>query len=959
MFKSCNSSVYVLMSLGLLLISAGAFTDSDCDYPEIVSSSLTRRRIPRDLSTCPLPPPVRNGHWEIYSSLCANKKHCNISLEPEQLTMNADTKLVYFCDNGYRLLGNGHVNCTDGGIWSPVPRCAACGTSFPEDIRTSSVSGSSIHLMNPPWHTSIYRINSTNSKTIFICGATIITDELLITGAHCMFNEETRELENPSEFFIKAANERALRLHVKKIYKNCNYRGVADEHDNDVAILEIEPRLMFTPNLFPICFEENAKSPEPGEYGLIAGFENPKGKSSRPILKKSLVPFLPKNDCIRQSAIFSAQAFVTGDKFCTGYANGSAVCSGDSGSGLAFKKDNLWYLRGILSVIIRIDSTENARTCDNHKSTLYTDVSHHISWIQDIILRVEKGKTIPECPPVIPFRETPLGYTGAEHASPFPNQCSAYLFRCNDGACVGRRAICDGKTDCVDGSDETLPSCGGCNATEFKCSTGQCIDKYKVCDGSLDCPDKSDETAGICIGYEDLETTTKSSEKRHRTKPTPQRGCSRPPEVRNGYWKLHSSQCPSSSDHCEPREGVHMVPGTHLVYICNNGYHLTNVQDVYCATDGSWSVIPQCEEIHCKVLDTPSTKADCSRNGQWTSCAIPVLPGTQAHLSCRSAYRREDSVWQRNHVTCNTQGLWEPEAIQCIPVCGTKPSKSVKPLIVDGFQPNITDFPWHATLYETNSEKVKKFICGATVITENLLITAAHCIFDEGTKKSKKPEKFLISVGNIFRDYDMEYPPQIEVRKAKVINIYMNCDYQGYRGNHDQDIAILRVEPSLDFKSYLVPICLDTTVRSLAIDIGTLGQVAGFGRTATGSSSSIIRALSVPVVPKNKCIEQADEVNGRNFITPDKFCAGYTNGSSVCNGDSGGGLIFETNRLSYLRGIVSSGIGVDDTDAEATCDNNRYTIYTEVAFHISWIQDIMFKVKHGQSIPGCLTSRRR
>ncbi|XP_063992829.1 modular serine protease-like isoform X2 [Diachasmimorpha longicaudata] len=591
--------------------------------------------------------------------------------------------------------------------------------------------------------------------------------------------------------------------------------------------------------------------------------------------------------------------------------------------------------------------------------------------------------------------------------------CPEYAFRCTYGACVDGDAKCNKKNDCIDGSDETLPECTensvtittvrpGCTATQFQCGTGQCIHGTAVCDGSPDCADRSDESFTTCQSNQCLPNTFKCAygacidgdKKCDGVKncadgsdegdaacrgvqpagplgresttwrpypqgptswtPTPQTVCPPPPEIPNGYWKLHSSQCPNPNDHCQPQVGMTMLPGTPLVYFCNAGHHLTNDANMYCASGGRWSHTPRCEEIRCRVLDTPSTKADCNLNGQWSTCAVPVVPGTQADLSCRGAYRREESLFQRNHVTCNTQGMWEPEPIQCIPVCGTKPSKSVKPLIVEGWMPNITDFPWHGTLYETNSDNsVKKFICGATVITENLLITAAHCIFDEVTKKSKKPEQFLISVGNIYRDYDIDYSPAIEVRKAKVINIFMNCDYQGYDGNHDRDIAILRVQPNLEFRSYLVPICLDTTANSLAINIGKNGQVAGFGRTSKGPSSSIIRALSVPVVPKNKCIEQANEVNGRNFITSDKFCAGYTNGSSVCNGDSGGGLTFETNKLSYLRGIVSSGIGVNDSTGEPICDNNRYAIYTEVAVYISWIQDIMFKVKHGQSIPEC------
>ncbi|XP_011304100.1 limulus clotting factor C isoform X2 [Fopius arisanus] len=591
--------------------------------------------------------------------------------------------------------------------------------------------------------------------------------------------------------------------------------------------------------------------------------------------------------------------------------------------------------------------------------------------------------------------------------------CPAYAFRCDYGACVDGDAKCNKIDDCIDRSDETLAECTeghvikpasrpNCTSDQFQCGTGQCIHRTLVCDGSPECPDRSDETFTICGSYQCLPSTfrceygacidgdkkcdgvrncadgTDEGEAACRGKqppgvpgrdtttwtprpwtpapptPTPPTACPPPPGIQDGTWRVHSSQCPNQINNCDPPEGMRMDPGRRLVYSCNKGYRLTDDADVYCATGGKWSDIPRCEEIRCEPLDTPSTRADCTLNGEYRSCGVPVLPGTQAQLSCRSAYRQEDTFWQNNRVGCNAQGQWEPQPIKCIPVCGITRSKGVKPLVVDGFVPNITDFPWHATLYQTeNDPLVKKFFCGATVITEDLVITAAHCIFDESIKKPKNPTNLFISVGNVYRDYDEEYPPYIEVRKARVINIFMNCDYQGYDGWHNHDIAILQVRPSLNFKSYFVPICLDTIARTHAIDLGTNGQVAGFGRTALGPSSAIIRALSVPVVPKYKCIEQADKVKGRKFITPDKFCAGYTNGSAVCNGDSGGGLTFETNGLSYLRGIVSSGIGINDTDLQATCDHTKYAIYTEVAEHIPWIQDIMYKVEHRQSIGEC------
>ncbi|XP_060871427.1 complement factor I-like [Metopolophium dirhodum] len=39
------------------------------------------------------------------------------------------------------------------------------------------------------------------------------------------------------------------------------------------------------------------------------------------------------------------------------------------------------------------------------------------------------------------------------------NKCPGSAFCCNYGACVSKNSKCNGKYDCVDGSDEKLPEC--------------------------------------------------------------------------------------------------------------------------------------------------------------------------------------------------------------------------------------------------------------------------------------------------------------------------------------------------------------------------------------------------------------------------------------------------------------------------------------------------------------------
>lgn len=55
--------------------------------------------------------------------------------------------------------------------------------------------------------------------------------------------------------------------------------------------------------------------------------------------------------------------------------------------------------------------------------------------------------------------------------------------------------ICDGDSDCDDGSDELNCSC---KSDEFKCNNSKCILKRWTCDGFNDCGDNSDEVGEIC-----------------------------------------------------------------------------------------------------------------------------------------------------------------------------------------------------------------------------------------------------------------------------------------------------------------------------------------------------------------------------------------------------------------------------------------------------------------------------
>lgn len=100
------------------------------------------------------------------------------------------------------------------------------------------------------------------------------------------------------------------------------------------------------------------------------------------------------------------------------------------------------------------------------------------------------------------------------------------------------------------------------------------------------------------------------------------------------------------------------------------------------------------------------------------------------------------------------------------------------------------------------------------------------------------------------------------------------------------------------------------------------------GITENDTFSEKLRVTTVKIISENECRESQNK-DFRKYLTYTTFCAGWKNGTAVCNGDSGGGLVLQRpgERLWDLHGVVSISLRRLGTNI---CDPNYFTVFTKV-----------------------------
>ncbi|CAK1541815.1 unnamed protein product [Leptosia nina] len=260
--------------------------------------------------------------------------------------------------------------------------------------------------------------------------------------------------------------------------------------------------------------------------------------------------------------------------------------------------------------------------------------------------------------------------------------------------------------------------------------------------------------------------------------------------------------------------------------------------------------------------------------------------------------------------------------------CGKVVRNSPNPLVVNGKPTLEGQWPWQIALYQTQTVD-NKYICGGTLVTHKHVITAAHCVTRKESVRVVNKNTLTVYLGKHNLRTSVE-----GVQISFVSHITVHPSYNAT--TFSRDLGVLRLRDPVQYTDFVRPACLwPDNMVDLDNVIGKIGSVVGWGFDDTGVATEELTLVEMPVVDHLTCIRSYSEFFSR-FTSDDTYCAGFRDGTSVCNGDSGGGMVFKMQGTWYLRGLVSLSVAKHN---EYRCDTSHYVIFTDLAKFLPWIKD--------------------
>jgi len=238
--------------------------------------------------------------------------------------------------------------------------------------------------------------------------------------------------------------------------------------------------------------------------------------------------------------------------------------------------------------------------------------------------------------------------------------------------------------------------------------------------------------------------------------------------------------------------------------------------------------------------------------------------------------------------------------------------------VVGGEEPAPHQYPFQVALRIPLPDGTA--FCGGALISENYVLTAAHCVEIAGATEWQ----VTLGAHNVS---DTNEVTQIN----RVVPLANAKIHPSWNPNLLQnDLALLKFTEPVEFNDQVQPLRLPSRSMMTELFVDEDATIVGWGKynDSINSISPVLRHVTKNVITRANCNQWYLGV-----IQPTHICTSGSNGQSSCSGDSGGPLVYhEADGQPTTIGIVSFGVSFG-------CSVNYPPVFTRVTEFIVWISN--------------------